>query len=66
MMMFAFAQTYNMSPSHFTSESSTSNNDSEHASIAFAIIFIVMGVAWPIGLFIALYLRNKEDKLFVV
>lgn len=55
LMLFAFCQTYDM----------TAKEGIHYASSIFAVVFIILGISWPIGLGIMLYYRNNKNQVFV-
>jgi hypothetical protein len=49
-MLFAFCQTYDMS----------AKEGIDYASSVFAILFIVLGIGWTIGLTVMLLFKNSK------
>jgi len=54
LMLFAFCQLYDLMPREGT----------HYVSSVFAVVFVVLGVGWPIGLTAMLYIKNRNDKVF--
>jgi hypothetical protein len=51
LMLFAFCQTYDMS----------AREGIDYASTVFSIIFIILGISWPIGLLAMLVYKNNAN-----
>ena len=49
-MLFAFCQTYDMA----------AKEGIDYASSVFAVIFIILGIGWPIGLTVMLLHKNSK------
>ena len=55
MVMFAFAQTYNLQP----------GENAQYASIIFAILFMILGTVWPIVLAIGIFMKSRDEEIFI-
>lgn len=53
-MLFAFCQTLDL----------TAKEGIHYVSSIIAVVFVVVGIAWPIGLAVMLYYKNGKGRVF--